>query len=811
MRSLFCLAAILLGQTLAFAAQPVISKFQPLGVQRGQTTKVTVLGSRLRDSRAVLSGSPGIEITEVAPVDNGKVEVTLSVANDLAPGLYPLQVVTDTGVSNLRLLGVGAMPVVAEVEPNDDLETAQKIDLNTTIEGVIKNEDQDFFAVDLKAGETLVVEVEGTRLASSQNNTFLDPYVAILDAGRFEKSSQDDIPLLQQDGLCSYTAEEDGTYYVLVRDASFGGNDAAIYRVHVGTFPRPVAVMPPGGQPGEMLVADLVFIDGSIKKAEIQLPSEADERFPAITEDENGVSPSPNYIRVTNLPVVLEQEPNNELKAATEVEVPAALSGAIGSDGDVDCFAFEAKKGEKYRVQMYARTTIRSPLDSVVNVYGPDSRRITGNDDTGNNPDSFCEFTVAADGRHVIRINDQLGQGGPEFVYRLEVTKATPTIALGLAELDRDQAVVLPVPRGGQMAVMVNATRKEFSDELNLELLDLPEGVTATTFPMRADRSTVPVVLSCPDETPSAQSLARLIAVPANEKYANVPSVFTQLHKLVLGRNRRPIWNWETDRFAVSVADPVPFNLKIEEPQVPIVRNGSMELVVSVDRQEGFEADISLVSLYNPPGISVNNSRKFQKDATEVTIPMTANGSAATGQWPMFIIATTSSDNGAVRITSQPVFVEVEESIFKFEFPKSAAEHGSDGVVMVGVEVTREFDGEAELELVGLPAGVTCPEPKQPITAETEQVAFPIVVAKDARPGAHKTINVRAYVRNDKGVIKQTQGTAELRVDVPLPTETKTAEEKEPKAEKKAAKEPPKERPLSRLEQLRKAKLGDES
>ncbi|WP_153557319.1 serine protease [Roseimaritima sediminicola] len=800
-------AALLCAASFASAAQPVISRLEPLGVRRGEATKVIVHGARLKDARQVLADLPGLTIEGVKPLDNAKVEMTVTADASLAPGLYPLRLVTETGITNLRLLGVGAMPVVQEVEPNSDFDTPQKIELNTTVEGVITTEDQDLFAVELKAGQTLVAEIEGVRLASDQRNRFLDPYIAILDEGRFEKATRDDIPLLQQDGLCSYTAETDGTYTVLVRDASFGGSNDARYRVHIGSYPRPVAVVPGGGRPGEVLTADLVNLDGSKRSAQIQLPSEPNDRFPAVSEDENGVSPSPNYIRVNDLPVAMEEEPNESLQKAPVVSVPGALCGVIGTPGDVDYFAFEAVKGRKYIVQMYARNILRSPLDSVVNIYGPDSKRVTGNDDTGGMPDSYCEFTAAADGLYRIRINDQLGNGGPEFGYRLEVTEAKPEVTLSLAELDRDQAVVWPVPRGGQMAVMVNAARKHFGGELNIEALNLPEGITATVFPMRSDRSTVPLLLSAAAEAPGDATLANLVAQPTDEKLAHVRGHLIQEHKLVLGQNRRHVWNWETKGVAVSVAEPMPFRLTVEQPQVPVVRSGSMSFKVKVERDEGYEGVISLQTLYNPPGVSVNNSRKLAKDVNEIEVPLTANGSAATGTWPMFLIATADVGNGSARITSTPISLDVQDVFFRFEFPKSAAEQGTENVVAVGVEVTREFEGEAEVELVGMPPGVSSPEPIQKITAETEQVSFPIKIAEDARPGTHKTLNVRARIKSDKGVITQTQGTGELRVDEPLPPKKDEPEEK-PKEEKKpeAKPEPPKERPLSRLEQLRKAR-----
>ena len=69
--------------------------------------------------------------------------------------------------------------------------------MNVTVNGVAENEDVDYFVVEAKKGERISVEVEGIRLGI----TMFDPYVAILNAKRFELASSDDAALVWQDGL----------------------------------------------------------------------------------------------------------------------------------------------------------------------------------------------------------------------------------------------------------------------------------------------------------------------------------------------------------------------------------------------------------------------------------------------------------------------------------------------------------------------------------------------------------------------------------------------------------------------------------
>ena len=452
------------------------------------------------------------------------------------------------------------MPVVTEVEPNNEFSEPQKIELNTTVDGVVKREDMDHYQVQLKAGQTLNVEIEGIRIAHSlRNQNILDPYIAILDEGRFEVASSDDSALLQQDGFCSFTATEDGTFSILVRDSSFRGSDFGAYRLHVGTFPRPVAVIPAGGPPSTMLDAKLVLSDGSHRTAKIQLPSETYPRWGVTTEDDSGVTPSPNWIRVNELPVALEQEPNDDRRTAPVVPVPGAYCGVIEKEGDFDCFTFEAKKGTRYRVEVFSRNVLRSPLDAVINIFNPKHATLTSSDDSRGKIDPFLEFDAKEDGKHTVRIYDHLRSGGPTHAYRIEVSIPSPGVNLTLKELRRDEAQVVAVPIGGSVGMVVSAARNRYNGEVNLSLENLPAGVTATTFPMPPGRPEVPVLLTAAADATHNASLFTVYA-KGDEKNPLIGGKLSQTHKMVLGQNRRHMFAYDTERAAMAVTDENPLH-----------------------------------------------------------------------------------------------------------------------------------------------------------------------------------------------------------------------------------------------------------
>jgi hypothetical protein len=783
--TLFVLAGCVGCISLAEAYQPEIVSSTPRGMQRGTTQKIVIEGVRLADGRQLIVDRGGIEVKSLQALDDKRVEVELYVSAETVPGLYPLRLVTETGLSNVLYFAVGAMPVVDEKEPNNELATAQPIDNNVTIEAAVAREDEDYFVVELKQGQRLTVELEGVRIKKGRSNPFFDPYVAILDAEQSQLASSDDAPLVQQDCLCSIQAPQDGKYFILVRDSSFGGNNDR-YRLHVGSFPRPIAVVPAGGQPGEIVDMTFVSISGEAWIEKVQLPSEPADAFPLVMSNDQGVSPSPNLIRVQPIPNVVEQEPNNSFQESTAAVLPGAWCGLIGEPGDVDFFSFDARKDQTLQLKLYARQVLRSELDGVINVSNEKGSRLAGNDDSAG-PDSLLEYKIPADGKYQVDISDHLRGGGPGFAYRLEVKLVEPELTLSLPDRRRYEATQINVPQGNRTAVMLNATRRGVAGPIDISGANLPDGVTITPIAMPANRNTVPVLFSAAAD---AKLDGRLVNLLGRIPDQSIESRFTQQHQLLIGQNNSVVYDYWSDRAAVAVIKALPCTIHVVQPEVPIVRDGSLDLLVKVDRG-GLDDDIPIRLLYDPPGIGSNGNIKIAKGQSEAHLPLTANGTAEIGSWPLIVYASVAGNE----IATEPVILEVADRIFNFTFPKTSAEVGASATVLVEVETTREFAGTCELELVGLPAGVTCEQPKLEVRNDTEQVAFTVQVDPQARVGQHKSLVARATITDPKGVIRQMQGTGTLQIDEPIAQPRATA------GDAAAAQTP--QKPLSRLEQLR--------
>ena len=251
------------------AATPSLGAIRPVGGQRGTELEITLSGARLGDAQEIIYYQPGITTLSIKKVDDNSVRAQIKIAPDCLLGLHDLRVRTATGISELRTFSVGRLKEINEVEPNNDFAAPQPIAMNVTVNGIADNEDVDYFVVEAKKGERISAEVEGLRLGISE----FDPYVAILDAKRFELGVSDDAALAWRDGFTSIIAPEDGKYIIQVRESAYAGNGGCLYRLHVGNFPRATAVMPAGGKPGETLTVRWIGDAAGETTTTIKLPT----------------------------------------------------------------------------------------------------------------------------------------------------------------------------------------------------------------------------------------------------------------------------------------------------------------------------------------------------------------------------------------------------------------------------------------------------------------------------------------------------------------------------------------------------------
>lgn len=242
---LTAIIAATLASALA-ATHPQVSAVYPRGAKRGTEVTLKIYGARLQEIQGLTFFRPGIVVLEVKPESATRAQCRIRIAQDCALGRHPLLVRTSRGFSNLHMFFIGTLSEVEEKEPNNDKAKCQVVELESTVNGRITSEDLDIFAIDVKQGQRINIEVQGLRLGDQE----FDSHLTVEDSQGKRLAVVDDTIFGHLDPLTSLVCKATGRWYITLRENARGGSNTSFYRLHVGTFPRPLVTFPVGGKPG---------------------------------------------------------------------------------------------------------------------------------------------------------------------------------------------------------------------------------------------------------------------------------------------------------------------------------------------------------------------------------------------------------------------------------------------------------------------------------------------------------------------------------------------------------------------------------
>ena len=144
---------------------------------------------------------------------------------------------------------------------------------------------------------------------------------------------------------------------------------------------------------------------------------------------------SVGHLLVTDYPTVLETSANNDQPAAGQsISVPAAICGAIERFEDVDCYRLYGEAGQDLVCKIYAQQVtraihcmaIRYPkihlMDAMLTLLGPDGELIAQNDNSAGG-DALLHCRLPVTGDYVLQVRDTRYAGDPRYVYCVEVTR----------------------------------------------------------------------------------------------------------------------------------------------------------------------------------------------------------------------------------------------------------------------------------------------------------------------------------------------------------------------------------------------------
>jgi hypothetical protein len=188
-------------------------------------------------------------------------------------------------------------------------------------------------------------------------------------------------------------------------------------------------------------------------------------------------------------------------------------------------------------------------------------------------------------------------RGGAEYVYGLEITRATPQFEL---VMDTDKSWLTP---GSCAAIFVRAVRRNgFDGEIQLHIEGLPEGVTATCgkiLPGTAVDGCI-VLEATADAKPIAANV-RIRGTATITKEGQEPvaleSVAQPMQEIYMpggGRSHYPV-----EMHTVAVGQPSDIrDVRLSNYDVVLKPGESVKVDVELTRAEGFDKNVTLDLLY---------------------------------------------------------------------------------------------------------------------------------------------------------------------------------------------------------------------
>jgi hypothetical protein len=792
---------------------PRLTALVPPGAQAGTTVEVTIVGTDLEDPTAMLFSFPGIKAEPIAPPPpppdaknpppSTVTKFKVTVPPDAPLGTHDVRIVNKWGVSNPRAFMVGDLAEVMEKEPNNDVGEAQRVEINTTVNGVIAAPtDVDYFLFAGKQGQRVVISC----LASSIDSRLLAALELYDTRGKllgYNRHYQDG------DALLDCTLPADGEYLIrLFEFTHLAGSPEHFYRLTITTGPWIDAIIPPMIEPGKS--AQVTVYGRNLPGGQLDPSSTADGRTlekltvtveaPAVPPGthpltfsgrvppptaaldgfeyrlKNAVGTSnPFLLTFARAPVVLDNGNNETPETAQEVPLPCEIAGTIEKKRDRDWYSFTAKKAEVFNIEVLS-DRIGAPADMKFLLRNPAANQtIVEQDD---NPDvlsvkffirthdpAVYRFTAPADGKYQLLVTSQTADtlAGPRQFYRVRITPDLPDFQLFVMPPDFHRPDGGTLLQGSSEGYTIFALRQDgWNGEIALTLDGLPTGVTCPPQALAPGQRQTELILTAAADAPEWTGEIHLKGTAT----INGQAVVREARPATITWPVPPQQNIPTisrlDRnLMLAVRGGAPFNLTASLDK-PILQQGDKAtLNVKLTRiWPDFKTPMQLIPLDVPPNLNFNNNQQatIAPDKSDAALPVAINANVPPGTYNLVLRGQAQipynkdpkamqKPNVNVVLPCAAVAVTVlpkSVGTVAVTVPNPNVKAGEQ--VEVTVKITRLFDfaGEFKVELV-LPQNVQGVS-ADPVTLPAGQNEAKLVLkaAADAAPGPRADLIVRA-------------------------------------------------------------------
>lgn len=820
---------------------PRVQHALPNGVKAGTNVEVTVTGTDVEEPEKLLFAHPGLKgeyiklPTEPTPdpkdpkktipppkaTPAGPHKFKVTCAADVPPGVYDLRFVGKWGVSNPRAFVVGDLIEVSEKEPNNDTPEAQKIDIGTTVNGVISAPtDVDYTAFTGKKGQRVVIACQASSI-DSKASPMIEVYNASGTKLAINRNYRDN------DAVTDLVLPADGEYFVRLFQFTYtaGGPDY-FYRLSVSTAPWIDAVFPPvvesgkptqvtlygrnlpggapadgytaDGRPLEKLVVTITPPSGAgvntalTSLSHVEPNAALQDGFSYALKGPGGIS-NPVTIYFARDKLTVKTKPSGTPETAEVVPTPSEVAGFLAKKGEKDWIAFNAKKGEKFTIDLAAERigasgdfyfSVRDGKDPKKDLFGeqdddPDSLHPFGFYTRTSDPGAY-QFTAPEDGKYLVAVGCRESSylNGPKACYRLRIGQPVPDFRAVVMSYSRFYQTGSAAWQGGTQAYYVFADRQDgYTGSIAVKAEGLPPGVTALPLtigpsvrwgllvldvaPTAATATTAFTVKLTGTDT-AGKSLVRS-ARPASVTWGatqpdqNIPVIAKLDQSLVIAvRPEKAAFSIKADLANALVKPATGKEEKVIGPVVVMKQGDKATVPVKVEWTVPEKPNVTLVvepmilNQQNTP-ITATVAGQPTKDKPEVLVNLDAKTAAVPGTYTIILRGTAqvpfakdpmakTKPNVPAEGFSTPITVlVVPSSLGKFTtgpLPNNTLKLGTNTDLTIKVERLYDFAGEYKVTFVPAKDAVGVTAADVVIAAGKDEVKLVLKTASDAKPGA---------------------------------------------------------------------------
>jgi hypothetical protein len=670
---------------------PRLDRITPLGAAAGSSLEVEVVGNDIEDAVRLLFDHSGIKAEHLK---DRKFKVT--VAADVPAGTYDCRLVGKYGITNPRLFAVShCLTEVAEQSPKDPA-LGQVVPVNCVINGSSKQGREDVFRFAAKMGQRVVAECFAQRLDS-----MLDGTLTLSDADGRQLAANNGYA--GKDPLVDFIAPKDGDYVLALNDLSYRGGFP--YRLVISDQPQVENIFPRAVQIGKK--AELTIFGRNLGKdakasawkindlpletltETVSAPDDVLKRgLFRFTEHPTGHSPLPTAatctlngfqhrgipLLVTDIPVTIEQEPNDDPQHAQKLTLPAVVSGRFDKERDADWYEIEPLENGQYAFEVYCER-IGGRADPYLVVLDDKDNRVGELDDFGIRMNAFDGHLRDPSGmvnlngkkKYRVLVQDRYRRGGARYQYVLVIRKPVPDFFPAVIHHQNPGPGGINIPRGGATYLDVVIHNMEgFGGPVTISADGLAKGLHISPTTITSDNRGV-LVLWADKDAPDFVGPVQLTSAGkrGDETILREVRPYTRVWPSTDLNSSRP-----TRELVVAIGNPAPFALIPAAEKLQVEAGKKIEVVVKCERLwPEFKGAITLIPLSFPGPIKMSPAT-IPEGKTEVTVTLEAQANMRPGDYTLAFTGqgqvpfnkdakAATKPNSLVQLPSRPVTLTV--------------------------------------------------------------------------------------------------------------------------------------------------------